>query len=153
MPIKWLKANFIFTDIYSSSRLERILFYSRPAILLEKWLQHRCFPVNFAKFLRTTVFIEHLWMLLLSLGGASNTLQNIYIKLFFVKMKSNQKSLFLKKNLKHKYLTGVWIRLPANIYLFKVTNRSTRKRCEICLQLTIKTPKRRQWRCSVGVFC
>ena len=36
MPIKWLKANFIFTDIYASSRLERVLFYTRPAILLEK---------------------------------------------------------------------------------------------------------------------
>ena len=40
---------------------------------------------------------------------------------------------------------------PANIYLFKVNNRSTRKRCEICLKLTIKTPVRRQRRRS-GVF-
>ena len=30
----------------------------------------------------------------------------------------------------------------ANIYLFKVNNRNTRKRCEICLKLTIKTPER-----------
>ena len=29
---------------------------------------------------------------------------------------------------------------PANIYLFKVNNRNTRKRCEICWKLTIKTP-------------
>ena len=29
---------------------------------------------------------------------------------------------------------------PAKIYLFKVNNRNTRKRCEICLKLTIKTP-------------
>ena len=29
---------------------------------------------------------------------------------------------------------------PANICLFKVHNRNTRKRCEICLKLTIKTP-------------
>ena len=28
-------------------------------------LQHRCFAVNIAKFLRTTFFIEHLWCLLL----------------------------------------------------------------------------------------
>ena len=34
------------------------------------------------------------------------------------------------------------ITLPANIYLFKVTYRNTRKRCEICLKLTIKTPER-----------
>ena len=33
---------------------------------------------------------------------------------------------------------------PANIYLFKVTNRNTRKRCGICYKLTRKTPERRQ---------
>ena len=33
--------------------------------------------------------------------------------------------------------------LPANIYLFKVNNRNGRKSCEICSNLTIKTPERR----------
>ena len=37
---------------------------------------------------------------------------------------------------------------PANIYLFKVNNRNTGKRCEICSKLTIKTPERRHWRRS-----
>ena len=37
----------------------------RPATLLKKTLWHRCFPVNFAKFLRTPFFTEHLWWLLL----------------------------------------------------------------------------------------
>ena len=32
---------------------------------------------------------------------------------------------------------------PANIYLFKVNDRNTRKRWEICSKLTIKTPERR----------
>ena len=32
----------------------------RCAILLKKRLWHRCFPVNFAKFLRTPFFTEHL---------------------------------------------------------------------------------------------
>ena len=32
---------------------------------------------------------------------------------------------------------------PAKIYLFKVTNRSTRKRCEIRSELTMKTPEQR----------
>ena len=27
---------------------------------IKKWLQHRCFLVNFAKILRTTFFTEHL---------------------------------------------------------------------------------------------
>ena len=39
----------------------------RPATLLKKRLWHRCFPVNFAKFLRTPVTIKHLWWLLLIL--------------------------------------------------------------------------------------
>ena len=40
---------------------------------------------------------------------------------------------------------------PAKIYLFKDSNRNTRKRCEICSKLTVKTPEWRQWRRS-GVF-
>ena len=40
---------------------------------------------------------------------------------------------------------------PAGIYLLKVSNRNTKTRFEICSKLTIKTPERRQWRCS-GVF-
>ena len=31
---------------------------------------------------------------------------------------------------------------PVNIYLFKVNNRSPRKRCDICPMLKIKTPER-----------
>ena len=38
---------------------------ARPATLLKKRLLHRCFPVNFEKFIRTPFFIEHLWWLLL----------------------------------------------------------------------------------------
>ena len=41
--------------------------------------------------------------------------------------------------------------LPAGNYMFKVSNRNTRTRCEICSKLTIKTPERRLWRRS-GVF-
>ena len=33
-------------------------------------------------------------------------------------------------------------------YMFKVNNRNTRARCQICLKPTIKTPERRHWRCS-----
>ena len=32
---------------------------------IKKRLWHKCLPVNFAKFLRTPIFIEHLWWLLL----------------------------------------------------------------------------------------
>ena len=40
---------------------------------------------------------------------------------------------------------------PARIYLFKVGNRNTRRRYEICSKLTKKTPERSQWHHS-GVF-
>ena len=33
---------------------------------------------------------------------------------------------------------------PAYIYLFKVNNRNTRKKCEIYLKLTTKAPERRK---------
>ena len=35
---------------------------------------------------------------------------------------------------------------PANIYLLKVSSRNSRKRCELCSKLTIKTPEPRQLR-------
>ena len=37
------------------------------------------------------------------------------------------------------------------IYQLKVNNRNTRSRCEICSELTIKTPERDDWRRS-GIF-
>ena len=44
----------------------------RPATLLKRRLSHRCFPVNFAKFLRTAFFTEQLgWLLLESTGEPS----------------------------------------------------------------------------------
>ena len=39
----------------------------------------------------------------------------------------------------------------SNIYWFKVNNRKSRERCEMCSKLSIKTPQRRQWR-RFGVF-
>ena len=41
----------------------------RPATLLKKRPWYRCFPMNFAKVLRTPLFIEHhRWLLLILLG-------------------------------------------------------------------------------------
>ena len=36
--------------------------------------------------------------------------------------------------------------IPEKIYLYKFNNRNTRRRYEICSELTIKIPKRCQWR-------
>ena len=47
--------------------LRQRLFQSlRPATLLQKGLWQRYCPMNFVKFLRTPIFIEHLWWLLLN---------------------------------------------------------------------------------------
>ena len=62
----------VFLEISQNSQentCARVSFFNkvaglRPATLLKKRLWHRCFPVNFAKFL-TSFFTEHLrWLLL-----------------------------------------------------------------------------------------
>ena len=84
----------------------------RPATLFKKRLWHRCFLVSFAKFLRTSFLTKHLWWLLLI-----NALQE----------------LVLNFQVLHD-ATG--------IYLFKVNNGNSKKMCEICSNLIIKTPGR-----------
>ena len=57
---------------------------------------------------------------------------------------------FLTENI--HYLQSTY---PVNIYLFKTNNRNTRKKCETCSKLTIKTSERSQCRRSVvfiGIF-
>ena len=65
----------------------------RSATLLKKRLWHRCFPVNFAKFLRTPFFAEHIWWLLLSillsLETGLHTVCLIYVKEFAKTMHLN----------------------------------------------------------------
>ena len=56
---------------FTGKHLCQSLFFNkvaglRPATLLKKRLWHRCFPVNFTKFLRTPFIIEQLWWLLLN---------------------------------------------------------------------------------------
>ena len=45
---------------------------------------------------------------------------------------------------KRERLIALRIPYPAGIYLLKVKNRNTRKMCEVCSRLTIKTPERSQ---------
>ena len=73
---------------------------------IKKKLQHRCFPVNIAKFLRTTFFIEHLrWLLLyLFLACGSSRLVVFYKKGVlrnFAKFKGKYKK--EKKRLWHRH--------------------------------------------------
>ena len=55
---------------FTGKHLCQSLFFNnvagpRPVTLLKKRLWHRCFPVNFVKFLRTPFYIKHIWWLLL----------------------------------------------------------------------------------------
>ena len=45
----------------TEKRLCQSLFFNKVSTLLKKRLWHRCFPMNFEKFLRTPYFTEHLW--------------------------------------------------------------------------------------------
>ena len=57
---------------------------------IKKSLQHRCFDVNIAKFLRTTFFIEHLqWLLLMFAKLHDNVHMNI---LYLSLVNSNKKA-------------------------------------------------------------
>ena len=77
-------------------------------------------------------------------------------------------NIYFRKKLCHRCSTGSKTRLciilhlysstlfrdnnkPANIYLFKVNNRSSRNRCETTSKLTIKTPERRLRRSGVFI--
>ena len=55
----------------------------RPATLLKKRLWHRCFSVNFAKYSRAPVFIEHLWWLLLVWCNWNNiVITRVWLQIF-----------------------------------------------------------------------
>ena len=126
---------------FTGKRLCQSLFFNkvgglRYATLLKKRLWHMCFPVNFTKFLGTPFFIEHLWTTALMFD---KVLLNPFIcSTYFWHSLLNA----------HDECTEY---SPANIYLFKVNNRITWKKCEIWSKLTIKTPERSPWRRS-GVF-
>ena len=56
-------------------------------------------------------------------------------------------------NWKLTFRMTLWFiyKFPVGIYLVKVNIGNTRRMCEICSELTIKTPEQLQWRRS-GVF-
>ena len=62
---------------FTGKHLCQSLFFNkvaglRLATLLKKRPWQRCFPVNFVKFLRTSLFMEHLWWLLLDYYHCGN---------------------------------------------------------------------------------
>ena len=86
----------------------------RPETLLKKRLWHRCFPVNFAKFLRTPFLTEHLWWLLLrapdfvslprlcTIQNTSNSLAKAHLRIRF----SQNSSQWLLSNVSYFFKKG-----------------------------------------------
>ena len=58
------------------------------------------------------------------------------------RVKRIEKEITLTNSKKTVAFTKKW-HIINSIYLFKVNNRNTRTRCEICSKLRIKTPERR----------
>ena len=79
------------------------LFFSnaaslRHATLSKRRLWHRCFPVNFAKFLRTPFFIEHIRELLLYISMVPLTRKENSKHFILVCSFSTAKLLFRRNN-------------------------------------------------------
>ena len=95
----------------------------RPATLLKKRLCHRCFPVNFAKFLRTPFLTEHLWWLL-PVTANSNSKMPISLDMKRKKVKNQCLSLQLFSR-KFKAI-GVFLRILGNFPKQFLKNTLTR---------------------------
>ena len=61
------------------------------------------------------------------------------------------KNLSMRKKVYLEAFLNRFMLTQANIYLLKFSNRNTRKRCETCSKVTVKTTEWRQW-CRSGVF-
>ena len=87
----------------------------RPATLLKKRLWHRGFPVNFAKFIRTSFLTEHFQWLFLSFFSSISDIIFLLLELKFVVL-----CFYLMENNKQ-------------VYLLKLCNfiiiRSSHRRC------------------------
>ena len=82
----------------------------RPVTLLKKRLWHRCFPVNYPKFLRTPFFTEHLWWLLL-LFLISERIQILFLmEKICVCVDLTELSLCYRKNVCLNYTTVIWMK-------------------------------------------
>ena len=61
-----------------------------------------------------------------------------------VQVKHDQLIFFMMETISQSMHLKISINIHSrNIYLFEVNNRNTKKRCEICSKLTMKSPKQR----------
>ena len=87
-------------------------------------------------------------LILCSVRWCKYSMKNTKHCLLITKKMKLPKLLLLLSNM---MLISLLVDSPADIYLLKFNNKSTRTRCEICSKLTIKIPTRRHRRRS-GIF-
>ena len=76
----------------------------------------------------------------------------ILLSEYNIKMKLHYSRSFVSYSFLHLWCSLFAKKLTANFYLFKVNNGNTRKKCEICSLLTLKTIERRRTGDVVLVF-
>ena len=115
-------------------------------------LKYSCKRVEKTNPLINFLFVKCLRFLttLCGLYWALTILSNVFLSVFQLKIPEIYLALYPDQILKKHKMLRIFI-YPAGIYLLKINNRNTRKRCEICSKLIMKTPERRHWRHS-GVF-
>ena len=95
----------------------------RPATLLKKRLWHRCFRLNFAKFLRTPFLTEYLWSLLLhqeiyfSVRKTNRLLNDFLLSPY--QMKTQTKIQVLQENMDQKKILKVFDRFAQSYHSFQ----------------------------------
>ena len=81
--------------IFRGKNLCWSLFFNKSAVsqswnFIKKWLQHRCFPVNIAKFLRTPVVKNICERMFNRFSTWINNIRNIWNEYFFEKTKQQK---------------------------------------------------------------
>ena len=126
---------------YTGKHLCKSLFFNevsglRPATLLKTRLLHRCFPVNFVKFLRTPILTEHLHI---SFGRVA-TRTTLNSSTFPLTQQHTNKHL-LKRNSPEMKSWTVQFKTPGHHYKPAAIGNSGKKRSELGLGKTGVTPQ------------
>ena len=98
--------------------------------------------IKFIKSYKVDRLIPTFTNINLSIKSNSYKLKQRIVRIAMKKEISTMKKKVQKRDIR-KISSQLKQILPTGIYLFKVNNKNTRTRCEICSKLTIKTPERR----------
>ena len=82
---------------FTGKHLCQSVFFNKETLLktlLKKRLWHRCFPVDFEKFLRTPFFIEHLWWLVLGIPEITGIVIAFFVRQGILDKPGNVKGFF-----------------------------------------------------------